>query len=237
MFRHDAARGRYLAGGRLHYGIVGGFDRTPHFSFSYSFYAAPAPVDATGVPSTAGRPIMYFAHLPKPTRREVMPSCLRARPYVLGAMPAHRALASTTAAACSPFVSSIHTQATAMSIFLGLGAVALRGDLDRILSSANIRPAEIDLVLVRARRQTRSETALGTAVCGLHVEPVSLRRDRRADQYCTQNSPLRCSGHAEGPKSSGKISATWRRARFSFSCSLSKAIAPGVGANSFGIRS
>ncbi len=87
------------------------------------FHVAPALfAPLLGVPWTTGKAIMYFAHRPKPMRREVTPRRLRARSYVLGEMPAHSALASTSAAGRSPLASSARSKATAVSIFFGLGA-------------------------------------------------------------------------------------------------------------------
>src|SRR6266478_3674381 len=61
------------------------------------FHVAPAMfAPSLGVPCRPGRAITYFAQRPKPMRRDVTPRRLRARSYVLGEMPAHSALASTS---------------------------------------------------------------------------------------------------------------------------------------------
>src|SRR6266853_5758362 len=80
---------------------------------------------------------MYFAHRPKPMRREVTPRRRRARSYVLGEMPAHSALASTSAAARSPLASSARSQAAAMSIFFGLGARAFDEKVESLIMDSH----------------------------------------------------------------------------------------------------
>ncbi len=121
---------------------VAAFQRLARFDFSSSLsssHAAPAIfASSPGVAWALGSAIRYFAHRPKPIRREVTLRRWRARSYVRGAIPAQSALASTSAAARSLLASSARSQATATSIFFGLGAWPLPSDLDR-LSSERMR--------------------------------------------------------------------------------------------------
>src|SRR5262249_47837009 len=99
------------------------------FLFLFPHVAPAVFARSLGVPSSTGRAITYLAHRPKPMRWEVTPRRLRARSYVRGAMPAQSALASTPAAGRSPLASSARSQATATSIFFGLGASSWPDDL------------------------------------------------------------------------------------------------------------
>jgi TPR repeat protein len=142
------------------------------FSFSHSFsspHVAPAMfAPSLGVPSTTGRAITYFAQRPKPMRREVTPRRWRARSYVLGEMPAHSALASTSAAARSPAI-ALPTPPVAAPDHNEVAGLLARGRA--YLSEGDVALARLYLRRAAERYDPQAALALGGT-----YDPAELRR-------------------------------------------------------------
>jgi hypothetical protein len=121
----------------------------------------------------------YFAHRPKPMRREVTPRRLRARSKVLGAIPAHSASASTWAVGRSPPASSARSQATATSILFGPDIGVWRESLEALRWGFGISTGEADLVSV-AGENARAALSRRPRGCGSKLPGLELRLARQA---------------------------------------------------------